>query len=142
VTRNVPVVVGVDCSTTGAKAVAFAADGTTVAEARRCYPRHSPRPGWQEQDPEDWWRATRDALGELAAALTARGVEPVALSITHQRETFACLDRDGRALRPAVMWLDTRAVEQIGRRLVARRRSRCGLGPHAGGDSRPAVDSQ
>jgi len=115
VPKRFPVVIGVDCSTTGSKAVAFAADGTAVAEARRRYPRHSPRPGWQEQDPEDWWDATRDALSELAAALTDRGAEPVAMSITHQRETFACLDRDGRALRPAIMWLDTRAGDQIGR---------------------------
>ena len=114
-TSKAPVVIGVDCSTTASKAVAFTADGTTVAEARRGYPRNSPCPGWQEQDPEDWWTATKEALAELAGALRARGVEPVGLGVTHQRETFACLDEEGRALRPAVLWLDTRATEQIAR---------------------------
>jgi sugar (pentulose or hexulose) kinase len=109
------VVIGVDCSTTGAKAVAFDPAGVVVAEARRAYGRHSPRPGWQEQDPQDWWDATRAALAELAALLAATGYEPVGLGITHQRETFACLDDEGRAVRPAVMWLDTRAGEQIAR---------------------------
>lgn len=109
------VVIGVDCSTTGSKAVAFDRDGLAVAEARRGYVRDSPHPGWQEQDPEHWWAATRDALAELAGALAARGTRPLALGVTHQRETFACLDEHGCPLRPAIMWLDTRAAEQIAR---------------------------
>ncbi|HYS34650.1 MAG TPA: FGGY family carbohydrate kinase [Pseudonocardiaceae bacterium] len=109
------VIIGIDCSTTGSKAVAFAADGTGVAEARRRYDRSSPAPGWQEQDPDDWWTATRDALADLAAQLAARGARPVAMGITHQRESFACLDNSGAPLRPAILWLDTRAGEQIAR---------------------------
>jgi xylulokinase len=37
----------------------------------------------------------------------------VAISITHQRETFACLTEDGHSLRPAMLWLDTRAVAEV-----------------------------
>jgi xylulokinase len=103
-----------DCSTTACKAVAFDEHGTSIAAERRPYGRRSPRPGWQEQDPADWWAAVEDAL----AALTARlgpGDEPVALGLTHQRETFACLDADGAPLRPAILWLDTRSGEQVAR---------------------------
>ncbi|WP_369068631.1 xylulokinase [Kineococcus terrestris] len=109
-----PVVLAVDCSTTGAKAVAFDAAGRTVAEARVPYHRTSPRPGWQEQDPADWWGAT---AGALAGAVRALGPDhrPAALAVTHQRETFVCLDADDRPLRPGVLWLDTRAGEQIAR---------------------------
>ncbi|WP_200834237.1 xylulokinase [Amycolatopsis alkalitolerans] len=109
------VIIGIDCSTTGSKAVAFAEDGTGVAEARCPYGRSSPAPGWQEQNPDDWWTATHRALADLGAQLAARGAKPVALGITHQRETFACLDGSGAPLRPAIMWLDTRAGEQIAR---------------------------
>lgn len=105
------VVIAVDCSTTGSKAVAFDPDGRSVAEGRASYERRSPHPGWQEQDPDDWWTATAAALRQLTAALGP--AVPVALGITHQRESFACLDAEGRALRPAVLWLDTRAGEQI-----------------------------
>jgi len=109
-----PVVIAVDCSTTGSKAVAFDADGVAVAEARRPYPRRSPRPGWQEQDAADWWNATADAIHDVVASLDDSS-PPMALGITHQRETFVCLDERGEQLRPAILWLDTRAGEQIAR---------------------------
>jgi xylulokinase len=110
-----PVVVGVDCSTTATKAVAFRADGTSVGQARRAYPLQSPRPGWQEQDPRHWWTATAGALRELTADLAHQEVVVAALAVTHQRETFACLDAAGEAVRPGILWLDTRAGEQIAR---------------------------
>ena len=107
-----PVVIAVDCSTTGSKAVAFDADGVAVAEARRPYARRSPHPGWQEQDAADWWNATADAIRDVVTSLSS---PPMALGITHQRETFVCLDERGEPLRPAILWLDTRAGEQIAR---------------------------
>jgi xylulokinase len=106
------VVLAVDCSTTASKAVAVDPDGRTVATARRDLPVDSPHPGWHEQDPERWWTATRDALAEAVAALP-EGTAVRALCLTHQRESFACLDADGRALRPAILWVDGRAHEQI-----------------------------
>ena len=109
-----PVVLAVDCSTTGSKAVAFDANGRTVVESRRAFTRHSPRPGWQEQDSSDWWTATADALAEVMGALDG-STRPVALGITHQRETFVCLDSAGAQLRPAILWLDTRAGKQVDR---------------------------
>jgi xylulokinase len=113
--HKTPVIIGLDLSTTGSKAVAFADDGTVVAQTRRRISRSNPLPGWQEQDPEEWWRATCEALTDLSGRLAAQNAEPVGLGITHQRETFACLDKDGSALRPAIMWIDTRAAEQIAR---------------------------
>lgn len=109
-----PVVITVDCSTTSSKAIAFDPDGRAIAEAHRAIERSSPHPGWQEQDPAAWWHATTEALRELTGRLDSRFV-PRALGITHQRETFACLDADGAALRPAILWIDTRAGAQIAR---------------------------
>ncbi|HEY5879897.1 MAG TPA: FGGY family carbohydrate kinase [Nakamurella sp.] len=114
-TTTSPVVIGIDSSTTACKAVAFTADGSAVAEARRSYPRSNPHPGWQEQDPREWWAALAGALAELTGLLADHDLEPIALSITHQRETFVCLDGHGQPLRPAILWLDTRAGEQIKR---------------------------
>ena len=113
-----PLVVAIDSSTTACKALAFDASGSAVAVARVALSKTSPEPGWQEQDASDWWTAAREALAELMAQLVAADV--VALSVTHQRETFVCLDEHDEALRPAILWLDTRASSQV-RRLGSKR---------------------
>lgn len=105
----------VDSSTSGTKAVAFDARGRAVAEARRELARDTPHPGWQEQDPRAWWTSTAEVLAELTEALEALGARPVALGLTHQRESFACLDEDGEPVRPGILWLDTRAGPQVRR---------------------------
>src|SRR5690349_24425347 len=104
-------VIGVDCSTTAAKAVVWDAEGRSHAQGRAEFPLSTPRHGWAEQNPEDWWTATREAVRRAAQGVDSRRL--VAISITHQRETFACLTEDGHSLRPAMLWLDTRAVDQV-----------------------------
>ena len=51
--------VGLDVGTSAVKAIAVAPDGKLLARREVAYPLSTPRPGWAEQDPEDWWRATR-----------------------------------------------------------------------------------
>jgi xylulokinase len=111
--RRGPLVVAIDASTTACKALAFDAHGEPVATTRAPLGKASPAPGWQEQDPEAWWTATCDALRRLMTRVPPD--EVAALGITHQRETFACFDEDDRALRPAILWLDARAVDQVKR---------------------------
>jgi len=108
-----PVVLALDSSTTSTKAIAFDLDGRLVAEARRDYPRRNPRPGWQEQDAHDWWTATAGAIAEVTKAVSDR--EILSLCMTHQRESFVLLDENDEPIRPAVLWLDTRAASQIDR---------------------------
>lgn len=109
-----PVVLALDSSTTSTKAIAFDLEGRTVVEARRDYPRRNPRPGWQEQDAHDWWTATAGAIKDVTDQLAGER-EILALCMTHQRETFVLLDENDEPIRPAVLWLDTRAHEQIER---------------------------
>jgi xylulokinase len=104
-------VLGVDCSTTAAKAVVWDAQGRSVAEGRATFPVSHPRPGWGEQRAEDWWIATTSAVSRAARSVEARRI--AALCITHQRETFACLDERGDPVRPAMLWMDMRATEQV-----------------------------
>lgn len=112
-----PLVVAVDCSTTAAKAIVTEPDGAgglvTVAQAARPIPTATPHPAWHEQDPDDWWTATRDAIAEAVAA-SGRAADVAAVCLTHQRETFVLTDAEGRALRPAILWLDGRAHAEIG----------------------------
>jgi len=105
-------VIAVDCSTTAAKAVIYDEAGQTVAQAAHPLSTLQPRPAWHEQDAEQWWTATQGAIAEAVGALVDPG-RVRALCITHQRESFVCLDSGGRALRPAILWLDGRAHEEI-----------------------------
>lgn len=121
-------VIGLDCSTTAAKAVAWDPAGQAVAEGRSAFDVARPHPGWGEQDPHDWWRASSQAIAACVA-----GVDPArvaALSITHQRETFVCLDEAGQPLRPAMLWLDVRATEQVARHGDRRVHERTGKPPN------------
>jgi xylulokinase len=100
------VLVGLDVGTTGVKAIAVAPDGGVVARGEHGYPLAAPRPGWSEQNPEDWWRAAE-------AALTDLGVADVAgIGLSGQMHGLVALDAADRVIRPAILWNDQRtAVE-------------------------------
>lgn len=106
-------VLAIDCSTTASKAVVWDMQGRAVSMGRAGFPLTSSQPGWGEQDPVDWWNATVEAIGKACGRIDVSRL--AAMSITHQRETFVCLDDMGLALRPAMLWLDTRATDQVRR---------------------------
>ncbi|GAB4100463.1 xylulokinase [Sinomonas halotolerans] len=106
-------VIGVDCSTTAAKAVVWDARGEVLSQARCAFDLSQPRPGWGEQNAEDWWSASADAIRRAAQTVDASRIG--AICITHQRESFVCLDDAGTPLRPAMLWLDTRATDEVQR---------------------------
>lgn len=105
-------VLAVDCSTTAAKALVQDASGRVVAQGRSPLTTTQPRPSWHEQDAREWWHATRSAVRDALAQLPEPG-RVGAVCLTHQRESFVCLDAAGDPLRPAVLWLDGRAHAEI-----------------------------
>ena len=104
-------VIGIDCSTTAAKAVVWDVTGRAVAVGRRGYGLSHVRSGWVEQHAPDWWKATSEALAEAVAKVGAGRIAGV--GITHQRETFVCLDAEGEPIRPAITWMDVRATAEV-----------------------------
>jgi len=104
-------VIGVDCSTTASKAVVWDRNGRAVATGRRTYGLEHVRSGWVEQNAPDWWVATSEAIAEATAAVGANSI--AAIAVTHQRETFVCLDKDGSPIRPAITWMDIRATAEV-----------------------------
>jgi xylulokinase len=106
-------VIGIDCSTTATKAVVWDREGNAVAEGRGTFSLSTPQPDWGEQNAEDWWRSTTTALREAARQVNTRKIG--AVGITHQRETFVCLNEDDEPIRPAILWLDSRAREEVER---------------------------
>jgi xylulokinase len=97
----VTALVGIDVGTTGVKAVAIDARGEVVGRAEREYPLSTPRPGWFEQDPDDWVRGSQEALAGV-------GVQPAAMGLSGQMHGLVALDAADRVLRPAILWNDQR----------------------------------
>jgi xylulokinase len=97
--------VGLDVGTTGVKALAVSAAGEIVARAERGYELSTPRPGWAEQDSDEWVRAAAEALAAL-------DVEPLGLGLSGQMHGLVALGGDDRPLRPALLWNDQRSVDE------------------------------
>ena len=110
-------VLGIDSSTTATKAIAWDDRGRAAAEGRAAVPMTSPRPGWFEQEPDDWWTALIEALRDLFGKIDPTRV--AALAIANQRETVGFLDDDGRSTHPGIVWLDERSKADV-RRLADR----------------------
>ena len=106
------VVLAVDCSTTASKALALDESGRVLAQASAPLETSRPHASWHEQDAQDWWTATRAAIRDVVAQLGSPD-DVRALCLTHQRETFVCLGADGHPLRPAILWIDSRAHAEI-----------------------------
>ena len=111
-------IIGLDIGTTGCKAIVFSDDGNILGQAAREYAVLAPQPGWAEQDAEAVWRLAWSALKE-AVALAADD-PPLALALSCQGEAVIPVDGDGRALRPAILGMDTRTGEE-NRRSSAKR---------------------
>src|SRR5829696_3069969 len=93
--------VGIDVGTSAVKVVVVAEDGSVRERREVPYPLSTPRPGWSEQEPDDWWRATEQALDGLT-----EGVAGIGLS--GQMHGLVTLDAADRPIRPAILWNDQR----------------------------------
>ena len=102
-----------------------------LARAEAGYPLATPRPGWVEQDPEDWWRAAGSVLGQLRA----QAGRPAGLGLSGQMHGLVALDGADRILRPAILWNDQRTAAQCAQ-IEQTRRARAA----AGADRQPRPD--
>jgi sugar (pentulose or hexulose) kinase len=107
-----PIVLGVDSSTSATKVIACDRDGAIVAEASASYPCTTERPGWVEQDADQWWEALAQACRTVMAALDPRSTSVQGIGLTHQRFSFVPVDADLRPLRRAILWNDTRCSQE------------------------------
>ncbi|GAA4317116.1 xylulokinase [Compostibacter hankyongensis] len=70
----------------------------------------APRPGWAEQDPEAWWKEVITVTDKLRNIHPFGPGDIVGIGLSYQMHGLVCLDREGRVLRPAIIWCDSRAV--------------------------------
>lgn len=103
-----PKILALDIGTSSTKSALFNQHGLIEAEASAGHPVSNPAPGWQEQDPRDWWRSTVAATRALTGLAD---VSAVVLSGTMQN--VIAIGDDGEPLRPAILYSDSRASEQF-----------------------------
>lgn len=104
-------VIGLDCSTTGTKAIAFDRKGRIAATAYASNPLYSPKPGYYEQKSQDWWTSAQKTLRIMTSKVNPERI--AALAISNQRETFVPLNKNGLPIRPAIVWLDERCKQEV-----------------------------
>jgi xylulokinase len=106
-------ILGVDVGTGGTRAVLIDREGRVLASfASEHAAIHSEHIGWAEQDPDDWWRAAREAIAGAMAASELTGAEIEAVGLTGQMHGCVMLDAEGKVLRPALIWCDQRTQPQ------------------------------
>lgn len=71
----------------------------------------SPRAGWAEQHPDLWWEHVGKAIGAIRGSHSKELRATKAIGIAYQMHGLVLLDKDGRAVRPSIIWCDSRAVE-------------------------------
>src|SRR5215213_1056374 len=93
--------IGIDVGTSAVKVIAVAEDGEVLERREIPYPLSTPKPGWSEQDPDDWWAATEQALDGLTDGVAGIG-------LSGQMHGLVTLDASDRPIRPAILWNDQR----------------------------------
>ncbi|NDJ85630.1 MAG: xylulokinase [Chloroflexi bacterium] len=114
---------GLDISTTGAKALLIDTNGAVVASHTVPQSVSTPQPLWSEQDPADWWENMVQAV-QAVLGRTGLADSVMAIGITGQMHGLVCLDKTGEVLRPAILWNDQRTgaeVETITAKIGAQR---------------------
>lgn len=71
---------------------------------------YAPRPGWAEQNPNDWWEYLKIAIKGALAQAKVSGKEINAIGISYQMHGLVLVDHDLNVLRPSIIWCDSRAV--------------------------------
>ena len=100
---------GIDVGTGGTRAVLVDRAGRVVASSAAEHAAiRSEQIGWAEQEPEDWWRATREAIAGVLAQDERAGGKIEAVALTGQMHGCVMLDAKGEVLRPALIWCDQR----------------------------------
>ena len=103
---------GVDIGTSGTKSIIADENGRVIASRTEEYPLYTPKPGWAEQRPEDWWDAVVKSVRTIIAKAALPANEIAGLSLSGQMHGLVALDKDMQVIRPAMLWCDQRTQKQ------------------------------
>jgi len=106
------VYLGVDIGTSGTKTLAIKEDGTLLGSATEEYPLSSPRPGWSEQEPEHWWKATIDSVNAVLKVGKIKPDDVKGIGLSGQMHGSVFLNKKNEVIRPALLWNDQRTAAE------------------------------
>jgi xylulokinase len=102
-------ILGIDIGTGGSRALLLAEDGELISSSAAEHAAfRSPRTGWAEQDPDDWWRASQEAVRAVLRDSRARPRDIAAVGLSGQMHGAVLLGERGEPLRPSIIWCDQR----------------------------------
>lgn len=105
--RDEKLLMGVDLGTTVLKVGLFDLDGNLVANSNGKYKLFSEHPMWVEEKPEDWWKTFKETTTKIKEAYL-KNIEGICVG--GQYPTLVSLDEKGEPIRPAITWMDRRAI--------------------------------
>lgn len=103
---------GLDLGTSSIKAVLINHSGQVVRTATQLLTIQHPQPRFAEQNPEDWWKATENAIEEVLNSTEIDPQQVKAIGLSGQQHGAVLLDKEGQVLRPAILWNDGRSDEE------------------------------
>ena len=103
---------GLDIGTSSVKACVVDERGKTVARGSEPLSMRTPKPGWAEQNPADWWKATVKAVARAVKGTRGGGKSIAAIGLSGQMHTSVFLDAKRQVIRPALLWCDGRTTAQ------------------------------
>ena len=104
---------GIDLGTSSVKVILIDENGKVIGKSSENYPLHSPHPGWVEQNPEDWWNATKKALKKLILNSKVESSKIRGVGLSGQTHSTVVLDKNFSPLREAIIWMDQRSYSQV-----------------------------
>jgi len=107
-----PAYLGIDVGTTGCKVLLINEVGRVIESRTEEYPLLTPKPGWSEQNPEDWWDAARRAVRAVLSRSRIDPGEVEGIGLTGQMHGLVTIDDEGEVIRPAILWNDQRTAEE------------------------------
>lgn len=103
---------GIDISTTSAKALLIDESGNVIGKAATELSLSTPKPLWSEQTPLEWWHGIIASIQELLHQTNINSADISAIGLTGQMHGLTMLDERGNVLRPAILWNDQRTGKQ------------------------------
>lgn len=102
--------IGIDLGTSAVKLLLMQEDGKILKIVNREYPISFPKPGWSQQNPQDWYKETIAGLEELLQSCDKSQV--AGISFGGQMHGLVALDEQDEVIRPAILWNDGRTAEE------------------------------